>query len=110
VTDHPMYGVLRGTLDALTPAECRSLARLVLEYEDDTMIGRLLDAVVHQLYAEHVADWARETTVLHDLEAEHRAYVDEVDLRVNGPYPVVQGRAAEIDPDTGKILPASDTP
>ena len=44
----------------------------------------------------------RQAEVLFRLEADHRAHVDAVDLRVNGPLPQREGRPGHHNPETGE--------
>jgi hypothetical protein len=93
-----MTRALEAAISTLSPADRRHLRVLAAEQDGDTALSRLLRGIAAELVAD---EWA-EQALLQRLEAERRAHVDAVDLKVNGPLPpVVDGPAwwPESDPD-----------
>ncbi|RNM13291.1 hypothetical protein [Nocardioides pocheonensis] len=89
-----MHPGLAKELESLTEAERRLIVRLSSEGDFSPLIGRLLRGWTCQI----LSDQWQEAATLAGLEADRRAELDEVDLRVNGEPPPVTGKPATFDP------------
>lgn len=106
-----LHPELQAALDSMSAADIRILVKLAFEHDadersaQDGWLTRLLDGLAMQVTSDAAMTRAKSDAVLHALEADHRAYVDEIDLRANGPLPQREGVPATFDPDTGEFSP-----
>ena len=98
--NHEMNPRLAAAVANLTATQRRALAAIASRPRNPGT--EWLDELITGLAAQVRIDEARADAILAELEAEHRAEVDAIDLRVNGPLPTVDGRPAIFDPETGE--------
>jgi hypothetical protein len=91
----PEYDRLRRGLTSAGRALMRQLA------SHDGMPQMVYDLAADG-FADEMAELKLFTSLETEIEADRSAFVDEVDLKVNGPLPQRDGRPADFDPDTGE--------